>query len=113
MCMEEKYRRKFNSYNPTELLRMLEMRRGGMTYTAIATYYGNDHTTIVYHCKKHNVYPNCPVVRISTKKLPPVMIQKSEPKYALLIEEKINVGKSYKEYLNENRIKMLKRHKTG
>lgn len=36
---------------------MFAMRERGMSYTAIAQFYGKDHTTIMYHCKRNGIYP--------------------------------------------------------
>ena len=115
--------RLFCKKNTTVILEMLELRRRGWSYVAIAEYYGKDHSTIIYHCKKHSVVPKFPIVRAEYKKkmilspddIPEIVVEmdvveivtpKPEPKYAVIIEEKINVGKNYKDYLKERGIKM-------
>ena len=35
------------------IAKMIELRKGGMTFPKIAEHFGVDHTTVVYHWQKH------------------------------------------------------------
>lgn len=95
-----RFRREFTKYDGL-LYEMLELRRQGMSFPQIAKRYDKDHTTIMYHCKKHHVYPNCPPLiyeEFLTPKKKPEPIP--GPKYARIIFEEVNMGKaSYEEYV--------------
>ena len=70
------------------LEKLLWMRAGGTTLTEIAEHFGVDHTTIIYHCQKNK------------KTLEQMKKRKAELR--LILEEPINPGKDYKEYLKDS-----------
>ena len=109
-----RFRREFTNDNVPLLREMLELRRQGMSFPQIARYFQKDHTTVMYHCKKHHVYPGCPPLSFEEffiKKERPVVQKAKEPKYAHLIFEEINMGKtSYEEYVKAEDMRIFKKH---
>jgi hypothetical protein len=103
--------RKFR--DPAILQQMLQdYATSGLSSVALGRKYGCDHTSILYMAKKHNVRRGVPV-RIDLK-VRPVKLLKSKPvpspkvhhyerihKYDHIIDEPINAGKTYAEYLAE------------
>lgn len=86
---------------------MLELRSSGWSLPALARKYDvYDHSAIQYHCKRHGIY-----FGHENKKNLTVFYHSSEPTIRAIIstvlvwwlpeEEKINPGKSYKEYIQE------------
>lgn len=69
---------------------MLELCKDGWSYSELGRRYGKDHTTILYHCRKHGIRA------VGTPTEPP-----KPHKYDYIFNESINPGKSYKEYLAE------------
>ena len=109
--MRENYTKVFRNYDL--LTEMLTLRALGSSFMALGEKYGVDHSSIVYQCQKHSV------VAMMTQS---IMVMKTEPKEKIVYSykpaplvdgvwanqegEKINVGRSYQEYLEiENRRK--------
>ena len=94
---------------------MFELRRAGWSYSALGRKYGKDHTTILFHCEKHNVAPEMPlqarirpatasevVEKIKLHQEPPKAVQKpKEDKYANILYPKTKPGRNYKSYLKK------------
>lgn len=96
-----------------DIVRMIELRKLGWAYSALAREFGKDHTTIMYHCRR---------LGLGTKdEERKTLIEKGMREYELrnnvrwgqkarkvykydylLMEENVNPGKSYKEYLTES-----------
>lgn len=100
-------KRKKHIFKDEQLLQeMLVLRKQGLSSQFLAKKYKVDHTTILYQCKLHNVYPER-IIRINkereifplqkTEKLPEKKIE--QHKYAHLIFEPMNQGKMYRQYL--------------
>jgi len=86
--------------NKDELEQIFALRRQGMTTVALGLLYNKDHSTIVYHCRKHGVVPLVPE---KIKYIPPPKPVTKVGKYDHLFDsECINKGKrSYRDYLIE------------
>lgn len=90
---------------------MLLLRAQGWSTIALGRKYNKDHTTILYHCKKHGVMVL--VYKRHTKEsaeeeqeeyFPPMQpVAPKVIKYAYILEERRNPGKSYKEYVAEQK----------
>lgn len=84
------------------LAEMLELRKLGWSHNMLAERYGKDRTTIIYHCNKHGIDRGSLVKnKEKTIKQAKAKVQK-KPKYAHIIERKMNQGKFYKEYIRDN-----------
>lgn len=72
---------------------MLNLRRNGWSQNALSSFFGVDKDTIQYHCRKYGiVFIGCSIG------IPPVKeIEDIHWKY--IDGEKVNKGKSYKEYI--------------
>lgn len=96
--------------NPKTLEIMFEERRNGASLLWLAAKYHRDHTTIMWHCRNHNVFPIIPLQGGRRKILVKV------DKYAGVPEEELDAleqallpmddgpvckGKSYFEYLSD------------
>ena len=86
--------------------RMVLLRLDGWSYLQLAYEFGRDRTTIIYHCKKRGIFipigEQRPFDPDLVPQILPVAPPKPPPKYAHIIEEKMNRGKrSYKYYLKE------------
>jgi hypothetical protein len=115
--------RKFR--DPAVLDRMLQdYATSGLSTKALGRKYGCDHTSILYMAKKHNVQRGVPVridLKIRPTELPkPKPVEPPRPKahdYERItkrdhiINEPINAGKTYAEYLRdyERRMRPIRR----
>jgi hypothetical protein len=91
---------------------MLLLRAQGWSTIALGNRYQKDHTTIVYHCKKHGVSVPPRITESGTLPIKEVSAPARLPsrdKYAYAYEEPINNGKSYKEYLREQKMRESKK----
>lgn len=89
------------------------MRSKGMGWVSLSTRFYVDHTSIMYQCRKYNVLPNCPLpddldkkIRENTKRDVFIILNKKPSKtykYQELLDEKINYGKSYRQYLKDKK----------
>jgi hypothetical protein len=97
---------------------MLEKLRNNQSLTSIAKEYGVDHSTISYHKQKHGIEgmansgrPKLPpkppkTPKPKAEKAKPIVYVRDRKFYPLedvLLGDKINVGKSYAEYVEEDR----------
>jgi len=86
-----------------DILEMLSLRENGWSYSSLGRRYHKDHTTIIYHCQKWNVYklpPQPPPILDEediAPPLPPVRLYK----YDYILNEPVCKGKRYHEYLAE------------
>lgn len=100
------------------LREMLQLRGEGWSYSALGRKYNKDHTTILYHCLRLGVAKNQPPSLASIQEMErlkineqgeieeeeeeeEVVIPRVAPKYAYLVDEEVNRGKMYHEYLKE------------
>lgn len=87
---------------------ILNLRWEGISERNISDLFGIDRTTVRYYCKKHGIVAyrslnlSTPHGRPSLHSLISEMLKK-ERKWVIIDGEKINRGKSYKEYLAEGR----------
>lgn len=99
----------FISKSPETLYDILQLRRDGWTFNALSHLYGCDRTTLRYHCRKYQIFPIKTVfVKNSDEVFDPERIvshivselyPKQESVWIVIDGEKINTGRSYKEYL--------------
>lgn len=87
---------------------MLAKRLAGVPVQHLAVYYEVDRTSIRHWCVKFQIQPRADFPLFFVEKQIPVLAplppEKSPHKYASLLEDrKINPGKSYKEYLADER----------
>lgn len=99
-----------------DIREMIKLRSEGWGYSALARRYKKDHSTIIYHCQRLNVKQNELLPEDLAKK--EFLIELADttsgravkerkikslvlPKYAYLMDEPVNRGKTYKEYLAE------------
>lgn len=87
-----------------DLQEMLVLRRQGWSTVALGARYNKDHTTIVYHCRKAGLIHT--VMHITTTST----MLKAAQLAALPSEERINPGKSYRQYLAESLKRDTERH---
>ena len=105
--------------NTFDVNEMLALRKAGWTLPRLALAYSVDHSTILYHCQKHDVKPETNVrigiepkerlpkvtkFEVPTVRERPVKVEPTPdlpPKYAHLLDTHENKGKSYKEYLKD------------
>ena len=105
------YTKVFN--NPKVLAKMLEEYRGGATSISLGLKYGVDHTSILHHAKKagisHKYVPPTPEERLRNRLAREAERRKfrilytGKGKYDYLLNEPVNQGKNYKEYLMEKK----------
>ncbi len=96
-----------------KLLEMLSMRRQGFTFSFLARMYKCDRTSLRYQCRKYQIFPEKTVyVRnnqsaeiFNPNKIASRIILKIAPSFRsqwkVIDGERVNLGKSYKEYLKE------------
>ncbi len=111
-CQTRKhYKKVFNDKN--KFWEMLELRSQGYSLPVLAGRYGVDHTTILWHCKKHGVEPGVPIER-KKRELKVTIISPRTFNSQPLKENGINPGKMYKDYLaEEKRREELRKIKKG
>jgi IS30 family transposase len=98
-------RKKVHRYTKDDYVfvyQMLRLRSEGMSYPKIGKMFNKDHSTILYWCKRFSVDIGTSVPeaddldwRINKKPIP------NKYKYSALMEETINPGKNYADYLKE------------
>lgn len=99
------------SKDPDILLEILSLRLAGWTFTAIATLYNCDRTSLRYHFRKYQIFPVKKVfVKNSNEVFDPQRIASTvivelfptnTSTWTVIDGEKINTGKTYAEYLAE------------
>lgn len=98
--------------NPTKLSQMLNFRQQGRGPSELGRCYGVDHTTIIYHCKRHGVEtpPGTGGAAAQTVQITPIMVVQKSVRISVasgtarvIIDEfdgsPLNPGKNYAEYL--------------
>lgn len=92
------WRRQDTTEGSLYLKRILQLHNAGWPSTKIGKKEGKDHSTILYHLRKLGVTPRgrgyCPPVQVSN-----LNFVGQNQKYDYLLNEPINPGKSYREYL--------------
>lgn len=92
-----------------DIKQMVELRIAGWGYTQLGRHFNKDHSTIMYHCRRIKVEPNVELTLEQIAKINalPIRIPKNEQKktykYDYLLDEPINRGKSYKQYLLDSK----------
>ena len=86
---------------------ILKLRQEGLSLNVIGRHVGKDHSTVLWHCKKHGVEPEKPLKRRYAEApapLPPSKISK----YDHLFSEQVNKGcMTYQEYLDRAGLKVV------
>jgi hypothetical protein len=93
-----------------DIQEMLQLRREGWSLLRLALKFNRSHCTILYHCKRNAVEPEQPRQRTPKFFVPTrvgifkkrIKVRKPGDKYLDLIDEPVQKGKSYKEYLAES-----------
>lgn len=81
------------------LSQMLALRYYGYALTSLANMFGCDRTSISHHCKMFHIRPVEQVYTI--ERIVSQIIPKEQPTtYKIVNGERINLGKSYAEYLS-------------
>ncbi len=93
--------------------------------TSLARRFQVDHTSIIYQCKKYSIFRFCPLpndldehIEINTRGyiaddelfIKPHTTPSKKDKYDSILYDKINNGKSYKEYLKDSKMNELKKY---
>ena|ERR1035437_2577282 len=104
--------------NHDKLLQLLSLRLSGWTFTSLAEFYHCDRSSLRYQCRKYQVFPVKTVYVRNSKEVfnverilntviaeirPEPAEIRPEPVVSKWIEidgERINMGRSYSEYLN-------------
>lgn len=84
-----------------KLLQLIALRRAGYATTTLAIIFGADRSSIDYHCQRFNLKPDRQVYTIE-RIISDVVLQlkpQENPTYKIVNGEKINLGKSYAEYI--------------
>ncbi len=85
-------------HNKAKLYQMLNLRLMGFSLTSLAAIYGVDWTSIRHHTRYYQI-PR-PINTINLFAIVSQAIPKQEPlTYKIVNGERINLGKSYKDYL--------------
>lgn len=81
-----------------KLTSLLNLRLNGFSLTSLAYLYSCDVMTILYRCRQHQVEPQDQVYDI--QRIIKLVLPSPQPlTYKMVNGERINLGKSYKEYL--------------
>ena len=83
-----------------KLYQMLNLRRNGLTITTLAIMFDCDHTSIQAQCDKYGIHPIDEVYGIERIIAQVIPFYQSQLRFRLVCGEKINIGRSYKEYLS-------------
>lgn len=85
-----------------KLYTMVNLRQVGLATTSLSVIYGVNRSSIENQCDKYDIHPvgeTFTIERIVGEVLP----QPKESSWMVIDGEKINQGKTYKEYLEESR----------
>lgn len=94
-----------------DIKQMVKLRILGWSYSALAKKFKKDHTTIIYHCQRLGVKTKQQLEQEQMDTIDGLFIREGFPeeielpppkvahKYAHLLEEKLNPGKRYQDYL--------------
>ncbi len=90
-----------------KIIEVIKMRQEGYSFSSIGRYFDKDHTTIMYHCQKAIVYVKTDITKVLIKPL------KRDYEYldTLEIIEVTNSGKSYSQYLEDEKKRKWKNRK--
>ena len=83
------------------LSRMLNLRRNGYSIQTLAIMFNCHFTSIDFECQKYHIEPLTEVIGLE-RLISDVIAQVPAPSYKIINGEKINLGKSYKEYVAQN-----------
>ncbi len=96
----------FQKKNKQNLNLMLNLRQEGLSVRYLATFFGVDRKSIKYQCHKYAIYPQDdginlfrPIRLLILKNFTPEI--KKESVWTYKDGEVINLGKDYKDYLQE------------
>ena len=92
-------------FTKSTLLEMLKLRSEGRSLISLARMYGVDHTTIIYHCQKYRIIPfqRMPEIEVTLVERLPRKEHREKTRIELLLEEPVNPGKNYTDYLREEK----------
>ena len=79
---------------------VVQMRLAGHSFSEIGRIFGRDHTTIMYHCKNSKITSKRTVIKLSVARFR--LLPKNHSSYEI-DGEKINPGKDYVDYLEEEK----------
>lgn len=83
-----------------KLAEMLDLRLGGYSISALATLFKCDKSSIRYQCDKYNVEPPYKEV-YAVERIASQVTSSAIGNWKIINGERVNMGKSYKEYLQE------------
>jgi len=88
---------------------LVELRRAGWSISTLSILFNCDRTSIRLQCDKYGIIPwsreNYPIKNIIIPIIRP-LADKNEDKWVLIDGERINQGKSYKDYLREYKLRI-------
>lgn len=102
---------KFVFSDPSKLLEMLNLRRAGWTFVSLSEYYNCDRTSLRYQCRKYQIFPHKTVFTFDphhlevfdpkriTRTILLTIYPKEDEKWTLIDGERVNLGRSYTDYL--------------
>ncbi len=85
--------------NKPRLYQMLNLRRNGLALTSLAVIYNCDRTSVAYHCKEYQIAPIDEEVYDLERIISQILPKAPQPTFKIVNGERINLGKTYKEYL--------------
>jgi len=93
-----------------QIAQIVEMRRQGHSFAEIGLLFGKDHTTILFHCRKAGIPRSN-----KNKRIPKIIhIEVGDKSERINLNEDseiINLGKSYEDYLAEEKERNWKKRK--
>src|SRR5260221_11247967 len=81
-----------------KLYAMLNLRLNGLAMSSLALLFGVDRSSIAYQCEKYQIGPQDDSI-YTIERIISQIIPKQNIQYKIVNGEKINLGKSYKDYL--------------
>jgi len=90
--------------NPATLLQMIALRRAGYATTTLAIMFGVDRSSIEYHCQRFSLKPDRQIYSLE-RIIADVLIAlnpPADPRFKIVNGERINLGKTYAEYMAES-----------
>ena len=101
----KRWKREKTDTDSPYLKQILSLHHEGWSCPAIASIIGKDRTTVLFHLRRLGIPKGVPRVFVQTTRTLNIQIKKESlkkgHKYSHLIDESINPGKSYAEYLRD------------
>lgn len=92
------------------LYRMLNLRKTGLTVTTLAFMFNCDYSSIRAQCDKYGIVPHDEIYGIERIIAQIIPLYLQETRYKVVNGEKINLGRSYAEYMAISGIKYPQRN---